>query len=175
MGLIYVVVDKYGFISAYDAKESAVNLVNEWSKTVDLMVMTFPLDEECQKDEVYFIPYSGLETDVRFPVASVSNNKKYSLSVQNKLVQMECTFPDDLSFFTKKFNCIDPIEHSRLTNSKLRVKEALFDSLITKIEHVDDPDLLKKPFEEMISGLLWSPEDLLQDVVKMESDENDQK
>ncbi len=160
MDLIYVVVDKFGFIGAYDNKETALDLVNEWKNTVELLIMTFPFDEEHQKEEVYFIPYCGLEADSRFPVAFVSNNKDKALSVQEKLVSMEMTFPDDISFFTKNINNINPVEFMRLTNDHLRIKESLFDSLINKIEKADK-DTLDLPFQEMVAGLLWEPGDLL--------------
>ena len=175
MAWIYVVVDKFGFIGAYDNKDIALDLVNEWKNTVELLIINFPLDDAHQKEEVYFIPYSGLETDSRFPVAFVSNNKDKALAVQTKLVSMEMTYPDDIVFFTKKINNINPVEFMRLTNDHLRIKEALFDSLINKVENADK-ETLNLPFDQMISGLIWDPLDLLKphskEIVNIEEKKN---
>lgn len=171
---IYTIVDKYGFIAAYDNKEKALGVINEWKKTIGLLLIEFPLDEKQQKKEVYFIPYMGLETDSRFPVALVTNNKDKAIRLQEKFVDMDMGYPDDILFFTKEMNCINPSEFARLTNDQLRIKEQIFDSLINKIE-MADKETLNLPFDEMLAGLVWDPQDLLKseskDIVNIKEDD----
>lgn len=160
MNKVYVIVDQFGYIGSYDSKEKADKIINYWEDQVDLMLLSFPINEELPLDKVYFLPYRGHETDNKFPVAIVSNDKNYILKVQKKMVSMDLTYPDNIHFFTKKINTIEPVEYSRLTDKKLRYKEDFVDQILTKINEADDEDLTK-PFEEMMAGIVLGPYNIL--------------
>lgn len=160
MNKLYVIVDKFGFIGAYNSKERAQHVVNCWTDQVDLMIISFPINPDLPLEEIYFLPYRGHETDNKFPVALVSNDRDYILKVQQKMVSMEMTYPDNIKFFTKKINTIDPIEYSRLVDKKLRYKEEFIDQILSKISEADE-DELSKPFDEMMAGIIVGPYDIL--------------
>jgi len=160
MNSIYTLVDKYGFLAAYDDKIKLKAIIKEWEDVVPLMIIEFPMNPNLQKEEIYFIPYSGLESDSRFPVALCTNDKKYALATQQQMIKMDSTYPDNINFFTKKLNCIEPVEFLRLTSKDVRQREDIVDTLLTKITEADEEDL-KKPFNELINGILWEPSDLL--------------
>ena len=169
MNWLYVLIDKFGFIAAFDSKEKVQIVIDEWSDSVNLMIVTFPLDDNCQKEEVYFIPYCGLETDCRFPVAFASNNKSRTLVVQKKLLDMDMTYSDNIKFFTKKINRIEAIELARLTDKQSRIRDIITTDLLSKIDDADG-ELMKLPFDQMIAGLLWDPKDILRFNVEKESE-----
>lgn len=157
MDKLYVVVDKFGYIGTYDDKEKAQKIIEYWKDSVDLMILVFPIKSDLPIDEVFFLPYRGHESDNKFPVALVTNDKIYALKVQQKMVSMEMTYPDNIEFFTKKINRIDPIEYSRLVDKKLRYKEDFIDQILTKISGAD-ADELDKPFDEMMAGIMLKDE-----------------
>ena len=157
---IYTIVDRYGFIGAFNNIKKPLQIIKKWNDKVDLFILKFPFNTNLQKEEVYFLPYRGHETDNKYPVALVTNDRSLFLKVQNKLLKMELTYPDCIDFFTKRINCIDPIEFSRLVDPKLRYKEDLMDTILTKISKADKCDL-DKPFHEMMAGIMTDQYDIL--------------
>ena len=157
---IYTIVDKYGFIGAFDDIKKAMKIVKKWENTVELFILKFPFNSTLQKEEIYFLPYRGHDTDNKYPVALVTNDRMYFLRVQTKLLKMEMTYPDSIDFFTKRINCIDPIEFGRLIDKKLRYKEDIMDVILTKISQADKEDL-KKPFHEMMASIITDQYDIL--------------
>lgn len=159
MNNIHVIFDKFGFIGAYLDEKEAIKFVNEWKKHVNLMILDFPLNSEEQKDDIYFLPWKGVDT---FPLALVTNDRTLFLKTQKKLVSMDLTFPDDIDFFTKKIGVVDPIEFQRLTDKSVRYKEDLLDKIFTKISEAEEMDL-KQPFDKMLSGIISGHESILGD------------
>ena len=99
MSKIYCVIDNFGFIAAFSIIQKARKFIKEWEDKVELFIMEFSINDEKQKNEIYFMPYKGHEGCHNFPVALVTNDKEYYLNVQSKLVKMGLAFPDDIEPF----------------------------------------------------------------------------
>lgn len=162
MSKIYVIVDKYGFIAAYDNLKKAEKIIDDWHKQVDLIMIEFLLDEDQQREEIYFLPYKCHDLSDNLPVALVTNDRMKFLRTQVKLLNMELTFPDDIGFFTKKVNEIDAPEYTRLTEKKLRYKEEFVDTILTKLNENEAADT-KLPFDKLMSGLIMDEYFILDD------------
>lgn len=129
MTSLYILVDQFGLIGGFDNYEVAKKLIDTYPK-IPLMIIEFPMDQNSQKEEFYFLPYVGNNA-----IAIASNNKDYVFNIKTQLMTISMTYPDPLSFFTREINKIHELELKRLLSPELHIGD---DNLLSNINEVVD-------------------------------------
>lgn len=110
VGFFFVLVDIEGFIGAFSTKEKALEVVNKY-RGIPLIMKRYTLceDEGSDPEHVWFLPY----TAINHPI-TVSNNKTFVEQLQQKYLELGLTYKDNVTFFKRKLDEIDPFEQKRL-------------------------------------------------------------